>query len=287
MPALKHKVTTIAFSIGFALCAMLTVAPANAQQLWQITDGGGHQSHLLATQHIKHHQAKLPTEKVNNLLLQSDALVMEVLLGTDIYQGIYTMMATDPTFTIENMLPADSYKQLSSFMKSEYGLKLGYFKSIKPIFLYLIMVQTGVSTDNKPYLEEYYFNQAVLNDIPTIGLETFEEQLETLDTLNLQQQIALLEATIARYPDLEMGDKLISQYNKGKLKKLLKMQEELMPKPLFDAWVTARNAKLAERLLPLLQQQNLFVMIPAYQLEGKDGLLQLLQNKGLKVKPLR
>lgn len=266
---------------------MLLSLSAHAQRLWSVTDSEGHTSHILATQHIKHHQADLPKERLITLLDSSDALVMEVLLSTDIYQGIYTLLADDPEYSIEKALQPESYKQLSSFMKSEYGLKLGYFKAIKPIFLYLIMVQTGVSTDNQPYLEEFYFNRAVLTNKPSIGLETFEEQLITLDTLSMEQQLQLLEATIEQYPDLDQGDKLIKYYQKGKLKKLNRLQRKLMPELLYEAWVVQRNAKLSNLLAPLIKRQKLFVMIPAYQLPGPQGMLKQLKEQGFKVQAVQ
>lgn len=253
----------------------------NAQQLWEInTPNGAKTSYLLATQHIKHDIAKLPEASIKTKITASDSLIMPVKLEADLYSNIYNMFVADPNYELSAALGADNYQQLESHLKKEYGLKLGVFKRIKPVFLYLVMSQTGVSTDDRPYIEEYYYKLATDQGKTVHGLESFEEQIESLDTLTLSNQTDALKQVLEQYPNASERDKWVKWYQKGKLKKLAKWQQKKMPTSIYNAWVSERNKKLLHKLLPALASGNVVVLMPAYQLEENNGLFALLQQAG-------
>lgn len=263
---------------------MLGNSVINAQQLWQIsTPDGAHKSYLLATQHIKYDIADLQDEQMLTAIISADSLVMPVLLEAGIYSNIYNMFVTDPNYELSTALGTDSYHYLESYLKKEYGLKLEVFKKIKPVFLYLVMAQTGVSTDDRPFVEEYFYKFAETNGKPVHGLESFEEQLESLDTLSLQVQLNALEQVLEQYPEANEQDRWVRWYKKGKLKRLAKWQQKKMPIAIYNAWVVERNKKLCNKLLPLLTSGSIAVLMPAYQLEGNDGLFSLLKAAGYSI----
>lgn len=252
--------------------------------VWEITAPNGQTSHLLATQHIKHDISGLDDPKVKAFIEQADGVVMPVLLKADLYGNIYNMFVTDPNHELSTALSKEDYKLLESFLKKEYGLKLGVFKKIKPVFLYIVMAQTGVSTDDRPYIEEYYYKLANDQNKTTIGLESFEEQVYSLDTLPLETQIEALAQLLQQFPNADDQDKWVKLYKKGKLKKLNKWQQKKMHPAIYNAWITERNKKLTDKLIPTLQKGNIFVMMPAYQLEGSDGIFNYLRSAGYTIK---
>lgn len=273
----KAIILLFLLNIGFS-------STTKAQLVWEITAPNGQSSHLLATQHIKHDISGLDDAKVKAFLEQADSIVMPVLLKADLYSNIYNMFVTDPNHELSSALSKEDYKLLESFLKKEYGLKLGVFKKIKPVFLYIVMAQTGVSTDDRPYIEEYYYKLANDQNITTIGLESFEEQVYSLDTLPLETQIEALAQLLQQFPNADDQDKWVKLYKKGKLKKLNKWQLKKMHPAIYNAWITERNKKLTDKLIPTLQKGNIFVMIPAYQLEGNDGIFNYLRSAGYTIK---
>ena len=129
---------------------------------------------------------------------------------------------------------------------------------------------------------------------PVAGLETLSEQMAMLDGLTEAEQIALLRETLATIGELgEVHTRLMAAYVRRDLDALVKLNA------MYRRWgspelaggvqglaIDERNARMAERLRPLLAQGGRFIAIGALHLPGPKGVLQRLQDAGLKVRML-
>jgi uncharacterized protein YbaP (TraB family) len=117
-----------------------------------------------------------------------------------------------------------------------------------------------------------------------IGIETFEEQLGTLESIPNSFIIDYFKNIDKAGEDLEQ---IISLYQSAELKKLFKlMQKDKSMVMLKEDLVISRNMIMAERILELIREQPAFIAIGAGHLPGKKGVIELLINEGYKVVPV-
>ncbi|WP_244631257.1 TraB/GumN family protein [Aureimonas sp. ME7] len=131
------------------------------------------------------------------------------------------------------------------------------------------------------------------------GLETAAEQLEALASMPLPLQADNLVASVDltdRLPDL--FETMIDLYLRGEIALIGPATESAVPAGTTDANSVAitqefedrvvhrRNALMAERLQPILDQGGRFVAVGALHLPGETGLVERLEKAGWRVTPV-
>ena len=80
---------------------------------------------------------------------------------------------------------------------------------------------------------------------------------------------------------------MLKYYAKGDLEKLQTIAMETEMSSDFEAnFITIRNHHMADRMVPLMNEQSTFVAIGALHLPGEEGVIKLLREKGFVVKAL-
>jgi hypothetical protein len=123
------------------------------------------------------------------------------------------------------------------------------------------------------------------------GLETIEEQLAVFDDLDESDQVGLLRETLASRDQLPvMFEELVGAYLSRDLDALLRLSERYLqdgdPRlaALFrEAAIDSRNRRMAERMVPLLDQGGWFIAIGALHLPADGGVLARLRQRGYAV----
>jgi uncharacterized protein YbaP (TraB family) len=140
------------------------------------------------------------------------------------------------------------------------------------------------------FLDLALYDQARARHIPIDGLETFEEQLATLDGMSLEHQIELLKDVVCDYEALqEQLSQLIELYLQQDLAGLMVMATNYggehadLHRELLRRVAWERNRTMAERLVSRLRHGGVFVAIGALHLPGPEGVLFRLQQAGFTV----
>jgi len=144
--------------------------------------------------------------------------------------------------------------------------------------------ETGVFLDMSLYLTAKNQGKAVY------GLETVEEQFSALDDIPMADQVYLLRASVQNYPRIPaMVEETIERYLARDLPGLLSLARKYGPKDkrIVDAFmkklIDDRNQRMVERMLPRLKEGGAFIAIGALHLPGKNGVLQILKERGYQV----
>ena len=150
-------------------------------------------------------------------------------------------------------------------------------------------VKLGFSAEHG--LDLHFLNKA-RGKKTIIELETFDSQLalmldESYDKLTLRYTLQSLERM-----DREL-DSLLSAWNGGRAQdmEVMAIQKPLREAPelklLFQRLYFDRNHAMARRIEQMLKDNiNCFVVVGAAHLVGKQGLVQLLQDRGYTVTQL-
>ena len=81
----------------------------------------------------------------------------------------------------------------------------------------------------------------------------------------------------------------MSAYVEGDLEQLLlitneeNMEDEKMQELFNQLMLLNRNKVMVERAVPLIENSSAFIAVGAAHLGGKDGVIQLLRNRGYSV----
>jgi uncharacterized protein YbaP (TraB family) len=284
-------------AVSFLLLVVLalTVIIVNAQEhgaslLWRISGNGLVQpSYLYGTLHSKDARVFEFHDSVMAVFDSSKAFAMEIEMESGLYTNIFTLMVEDKNYDLKTYLSTAEYDQLERYLKREYGLKLEYFEKIKPVFLYLVMTNTGVSTDNHPYLDEYLYKMAMDKGKKVYGLQKLEQQIESLDSLPLAGQAELLKTALKAQTIADKEkEKLLETYKKGDLAKVQKIQRKAdYPDKLYRLLIEKHNQQMANRIDSIVRKQSTFIALGACHLPGEAGIFELLEKKGYKIEAVQ
>jgi len=148
--------------------------------------------------------------------------------------------------------------------------------------------QTGL------FLDMLLYTQAAAQGKRVYGLETVSEQVGAMETMPRDVQITMLRDAVAQHDQLDqIIEALINAYLQRDLNALESISDEAMQQgdervaQLFTSEVVVnRNRRMLERMQPRLREGNAFIAVGALHLPGKEGLLNLLRNKGYRVSPV-
>ncbi len=130
--------------------------------------------------------------------------------------------------------------------------------------------------------------------LDVVALETIEEQIGFLTSLEQDAQLELLRQAVRDYDQLdEMFEELLAAYLDGDLDELERLSEEQLADmdPRISAHFTEvgliqRNQVMFDRAEDWLAEGGLLIAVGALHLPGEGGLIDLLESAGYQLKPL-
>jgi uncharacterized protein YbaP (TraB family) len=215
------------------------------------------------------------------------AVVLEVVPDAAMQQASRDAMLSSPDERLSEKLPPALYQEIVVAL-ADRGLPQSAAERLKPWAVLLVLNMPPATAE--PVLDLILYQRAIQSGKPVVGLETLEEQLSVFQNLSREDQIALLDATLrerAEFPQIFSA--LLNAYLARDLARLMQLGQTLAANnPEVDArlrWalIHARNQRMFDRLVPIIQRGSRFIAVGALHLPGSDGLLQRLQGVGVKV----
>lgn len=278
------------------------VAPGRAQQtptaksarhsLWKV-EGKTATVYLLGSVHVlKPENYPLPPEMESAFTNAS-----KVAFETDI--GALEQLDTQMKLLSKGQLPEGETLagQLSPKIYGEFtnhlagtGMPLVMFQQFKPSFAAITLMALELQKmglDPQYGLDMHFYKQAQKAHKPVLGLETVDFQIGLATDFTKEEGEMLMKETLEDIDKTrkEMGEVLKSWQtgDAATLEKLLNEASREQP-AIFKRLVADRN----QRWAPQIEQwaggdQNVLVVVGAAHLVGKDGVVELLRKKGLKV----
>ncbi len=263
------------------------VPTADKALLWEITAADAEPSFLFGTIHSEDPRVLDLPAAVERALRESQSFTMEVLLDELSADTATISMVFADDRTLATVTGADLAHEAIELL-TERGIPPQLGRRLKPwaamMTLSVPPPKTGLFLDMTLYLAAKRQGKRVF------GLETINEQLESLDGIPMAEQVVLLQETIASYPALmSMLDKMIAAYLARDLSALVDLSHEFGPQDakardvFMSRLINQRNHRLTDRMIPRLEEGNAFIAVGALHLPGSDGVLQLLRERGYTV----
>ena len=258
--------------------------------LWKISGEEG-VAYLLGSIHFGN-QAMYPLdETLIRAYHAADALVVEVnILELDLIdigrvmtrKGFYT----DGT-NLQSHVSPTTWDALEA-TAARHGLPLAFFQPQKPWLV--TMTLSGLELKRNGYDEnlgiDKHFLDLANNRKPILELESFDQQLDLLNSFSPEEQEAFLDQTLR---DLDQSaaffDAVVQAWqagDDGRLDALINKQLERDPstKEIYRVLLSERNQSMSKKIERFLADgRTYFVVVGAGHLVGEEGIVNLFDQK--------
>jgi uncharacterized protein YbaP (TraB family) len=257
--------------------------------LWKIERSGRTPSFLFGTIHISDTRVTTLPPPVRDALDKAKSFTMELIFdGAGIVHMAETMFFNDGR-TLAGVLGAPRYADLRRAM-TERKLPLTDLERKKPWVVAMMLSQSsqqGIALDMQLQIN------ATLQNKPTLGLETMQEQLSVFNGLAMEDQIALLDHALRGHHEEEkILETMVRAYLARDLTEIMAIMndaravDQRLQNTLMSRLLTQRNIRMADRMRARLDEGGAFIAVGAAHLPGDDGLLALLERAGWRVTPV-
>jgi uncharacterized protein YbaP (TraB family) len=278
------------FSLLLALLFLLNFS-LEAQLLWKISGNGlKENSYLYGTIHVMPKEKFSISSKIQQALNSSQTMAMEVDLNMDFKTKIQVAqeMIIPGGKTLEDLLNASDFKLVKSYCLDSLHMKKGKFKRyirLKPFFFSAIVAQEQMG---KTASYEMEFNKiAKKRKIPTLGLESIQFQMQTINKMKVEDQAKMMMQEFGSNPE-EQFDTMLNLYLKEDLSglyELIVLETSQIPEFNYN-FLELRNSNWITVIQKQIALQSTFIAVGAAHLPGKTGVIELLKAQGFTVEPI-
>lgn len=193
------------------------------------------------------------------------------------------------------VLPQDTYSTLAEIIVKRAGLPYETVARLRP-WAAAIMLQLPASETDGIVLDQQLQQQAKKLNKPLFGLETPEEQYNIFARIPDAKQISMLQDSIKQVEEMDrVNARFLAAYTSRNLRVLHTMADSSfrtmsdveLRRYMEQELLHKRNANMANRAEPYLQEGNMLLAIGALHLLGNDGVLPLLEKQGYQIEVVR
>jgi uncharacterized protein len=261
--------------------------------LWKIEKPGIVASHIYGTMHVSDTRVTELPPVVEQAFGRADQFVMEMLPAPRAMEVIAQGSYFQDGRRLKHLMQAEDYLRLSRLLNDKLRLPETLYSNMRPWAVLMLVSMPAEDMASNKVLDMMLYQRAEQRGMDLHGLETAQQQLAALESPTLDEQVWLLNKSVARYSQMESNMRqMLGLYLQRDLAGLVTMQQQQMQDDsdiddrfMFEL-LDQRNHRMVTRLHTLLQQGKLFIAIGALHLPGENGVLHLLEQQGYKVTPV-
>jgi uncharacterized protein len=286
--------------VTIIIWAVLLGGTLNAQKafLWKV-EKGKENCYLLGSIHLlkKEHW---PLKKIiEDSFAKCDSLAVEADVrpekagnsaGLIFQKGMY-----QGDETLESNMSKKNFRLVKEKLE-KMGMVIDGYQKFKPWFVAMTVMSqqlVKVGFDPRYGVDLNFLNKADQRKIDVIELESVEFQLKLFDGFSKEEQEGFLLSTVLEADKMpEMIGQIIDAWLDGDVDKLGSVFNSGVDdypelKEMYKKLNDTRNFGMAKKIVNIMKQgKTCFVVVGAAHMIGKNGLVQLLKDKGYRVKQL-
>ncbi len=298
MPFIKNHATGFrGLILGLLLAMASSMVSADADQasdhalFWSLQKNGLQAGYLLGTIHSEDPRVLDFSEEFLDRLRSNQVFAMEMVPDALTLERLGKYMNYPPGQSLETVIGADRLHALESAL-SAYQVPVELVERMKP---WAAMMTLSTPPPGTGFFMDLSLSlRASGNGLEVVGLETLEEQLSFLENMPIPMQLELLDQAIAEADQVsEVHDQMVDAYLSNNLATLQALSEEQLQEVgqsardyFIGLGIHARNHRMADSLLHLLETKTVFAAVGALHLPGEEGLINILRQRGFVLSPL-
>ncbi len=278
------KNTVLRISILFF--SFLTLQKTQAQSLlWQV-EKNGVRSYLYGTIHIKDKRVFYFNDSLFSKINQVDQLALEIDLNpSNLFKAQKLLMTSEEKPLRSYFKSEKDYKKFLNEAGELSGLGETVVEKLKPFATMSMLMQTQLKAERKESVDEFLYKYGQEHKIPTIGLETLEEQIAITDGIPGKDYLRFID----EYEESEeQFEALLKAYINEDIEELYaEFKKELYSDYWENEFINKRNQIMFDRAHKIMAQNtSLFIAVGAGHLGGPNGLITHFKNAGYTVSPV-
>ena len=290
-PAITSLILLLLLSIAPVTVLAETYEGADEAIFWSIQKNDEPAGYLLGTIHSEDPRVLDFSEDFLGKLKDNKVFAMELVPNLPTLARLTEYMHYPPGTTLESVIGIERFKALESAL-STHKVPAEFISRMKP---WAAMMTLSTPPPKTGFFMDLSLSlRASGNGLEVVGLETLEQQLSFLEEMPMAMQLSLLDQAIAEYAQVdEAHDEMVNTYLENNLVNLQTLSDEQLKSVgktasdyFLESGIYARNLRMAESLLPHLENSKVFIAVGALHLPGKEGLLNLLRQNGFELNPL-
>ena len=292
---IKKLFPCFSFLVLFALFSLVVTvrSEANKSCLWEIkTDRNS--VYLLGSLHLMKKEAYPLSRAIENAYDNSEIIVFETDLDAMNEPAFQLKMMSAGMYpdgnTLSKNLPEKTYLLLKERLK-ELNLPAEQFDSFKPWFCATVISISELQKrgfDPAFGIDSYFLSKAKQDNKKLLFFETREFQLNLFTAMEELNQTLFLEQTLKDIEIIEtMFPEIVKCWGNGDAKNLaLIINKSLMEYPaIYERFILKRNNNWLSTIESFTEKgENVLIIVGTGHLVGGDGIVELLKNKGYKLK---
>ncbi len=270
---------------------LLSAAAASGEGLlWQVS-GNGADGYLFGTMHSEDPRVTRLSPEVERRFNGAETLMLEVSLDEQTAMAVAMRMRLPPQQTLSGLVGEVLASQARQAMQ-ERGIPPEATERMQPWATVLTL--STPKPESGLVLDTLLYQRALREGKAFFALESADEQLAVFDGLALDEQRALLQSVLQEYRDYpQLFEQMTVAYLERDLDRLaaisnsqLSSDDQALQQKLMRRLLGQRNYRMVERMEPQLKQGKVFIAIGALHLPGKEGVVELLRQRGYQLTPL-
>ncbi len=258
--------------------------------LWEISGNGlQHPSYIFGTFHMMCKGDFVISEQLENKIKSTKQFYGELKMDDPQLQTKLMAKMMMQGKTLQSMFTDADYKRVSTSFQTITGMPLISFDNFKPFFPISLLALKSITCSDIVQPETEFVAVAKRNQLPVLGLETVDDQMDAIDKEPLDSQVSALQKTVLNFDSVKNEMlRMTAVYNLRDVDSLY----SFMKSTGFDLGTEKdllidRNRKWAPMISTIIKKDPSFFAVGAGHLGGKEGVISLLRKQGYTLKPLR
>ena len=285
-----------------ALREEAAAVPNGKGLLWRIEGAGSAPSWLFGTMHMTDPRvvalpgdAQDAFDRARVVVIETTDILDQARMTAALLARPELMMFTGNE-TLSSLIEADDLADVREGL-SRRGIPLSSVEKMKPWIIAALISLPACEMARKAQgarvLDAVLADKALAAGKEIAGLETAESQLAAMASLPMSLHIDGLVETLRLGERLDdVMETMLQLYVDGETGLFWPFFRAVLPESADEAgayatfqetMVSARNRGMADNAMPMIEQGGAFIAVGALHLPGADGLVALLQAKGLSV----
>jgi uncharacterized protein YbaP (TraB family) len=253
--------------------------------LWEFSKAGhAAPCYLFGTMHVQDMRAFAFLEQAKAHMLLSGCLALELDLGQAQASLDPSLFRLPPGISLDRLLPPKKFEKLRRALYKTAQLDIAALRQFSPLLIVNLVNEHVLARDMPVPLDQHLWDFAQEQGLSVLGIETLEEQMQTLRHIPLElqlQSLLSLGRNFKRYRRQIL--RMAEVYASGDIYKLHRAAKR-SASGLRGPLLYERNAIMAHRIAEWSQSRPLFCAVGAGHLAGGKGLIRLLKQQGFQVR---
>jgi uncharacterized protein len=289
----KSRFLAAVLELGFLLAGLTGELRAQEKSfLWRV-NSDQNRLYILGSIHLLKKETYPLKKSIEDAFEQTKKLVLEIDLSSANSQKIQQLMlqksiSTDGTM-LHQSVSDETYQAVAKRAK-ELGIDIRLLSPFKPWVIAMTMAAIKLQQlgfDPSLGVDRHLAERAKQTDKPTAGLETAEFQLDLFDRFSAKEQELLLRQSMDEMDHVERNVTAIVQAWKsgdvGAVERHLLVGLRDYPE-IHRKVIDDRNQRWLPQIENLLSRgENALIVVGAAHLVGKNGIIELLKDRGYRV----